>query len=90
MSITFSLKDSHLVSKNCKLSTNYVSSCCHFPLQMKKLCAKLEHFEELEMLLEKERLELERARQQVYADRIRYAEGQTATRASILRHPAPS
>jgi SWI/SNF related-matrix-associated actin-dependent regulator of chromatin subfamily C len=58
--------------------------------QMKKLYTKLEHFEELEMLLEKERLELERARQQVYADRLRYAEAQTATQTSLFRSPAPT
>lgn len=57
---------------------------------MKKLYTKLEHFEELEMLLEKERLEVERARQQVYADRLRYAEAQTASAKSLLRNPAPS
>jgi tRNA isopentenyl-2-thiomethyl-A-37 hydroxylase MiaE len=42
---------------------------------MKKLQSKLEHFEELEMLLEKERIEVDRVRQQVYADQLRYAEG---------------
>lgn len=57
---------------------------------MKKLYTKLEHFEELEMLLEKERLEVERARQQVYADRLRYAEAQTASQKSLFRSPAPN
>jgi len=57
---------------------------------MKKLYTKLEHFEELEMLLEKERVELERARQQVYADRLRYAEAQIATQKSPFRTPAPN
>ncbi|KAG0605244.1 hypothetical protein M758_9G042700 [Ceratodon purpureus] len=58
--------------------------------QMKKLYSKLKHFEELEMLLEKERLEVERARQQVYADRLRYAEAQTAMAKPLFRNPAPS
>jgi len=57
---------------------------------MKKLYSKLEHFEELEMLLEKERLEVERARQQVYADRLRYAELQTASAKSLFGSPGPS
>lgn len=57
--------------------------------QMKKLYSKLEHFEELGMLLEKERVEVERARQQVYAERLRYAEAQTPSAKALSRNPAP-
>ncbi|CAM6058725.1 unnamed protein product [Sphagnum tenellum] len=53
--------------------------------QMKKLQSKLEHFEELEMLLEKERIEVDRIRQQVYADQLRYAEGD-ATYPKLTSH----
>jgi hypothetical protein len=42
------------------------------------------------MLLEKERLEVERARQMVYADRLRYAEALTASGKSLFGSPAPS
>ena len=62
----------------------------HVFTQMKKLYSKLEHFEELEMLLEKERVEVERARQQVYAERLRYAEAQTASAKSVFRSPPRS
>jgi hypothetical protein len=64
--------------------------CEHVVVQMKKLYSKVEHFEELEMLLEKERLEVERARQMVYADRLRYAEALTASGKSLFGSPAPS
>lgn len=67
----------------------YYLTCSCTSMQMKKLYTKLEHFEELESLLEKERLEVERARLQVFADRLRYAEGQYATPKIVLRKPAP-
>lgn len=41
--------------------------------QIKKLQSKVEHFEELEFLLEKEHLQIEKARAQVLADWIRYS-----------------
>ncbi|CAM6128725.1 unnamed protein product [Calypogeia fissa] len=42
--------------------------------QLKRLHAKMEHFEELEMLVEKERLQLEQSRQLLYAHHIQFAE----------------
>lgn len=41
--------------------------------QLKKLQSKVEHFEELEFLLEREHLQIEKARTQVLADWIRYS-----------------
>ncbi|KAL3677040.1 hypothetical protein R1sor_026988 [Riccia sorocarpa] len=50
--------------------------------QLKALYAKLEHFEELELLLEKERLQVEQARQTLFAHQILSAE----SRLRLSRH----
>lgn len=42
--------------------------------QLKRLHSKMEHFEELEVLVEKERLQLEQARQLLYSHHIQFAE----------------
>ncbi|KAJ7558882.1 hypothetical protein O6H91_04G060100 [Diphasiastrum complanatum] len=57
--------------------------------QLKKLHSKLEHFEELEFLLEKERMQLEQARLQVFADRLKLAQQQFSVGSIPGQHRLP-
>lgn len=50
--------------------------------QMKALYAKLEHFDELEMLLERERIQIEQARQTQFLQQIQFTE----SRLHLTRH----
>ncbi|EFJ15406.1 hypothetical protein SELMODRAFT_445586 [Selaginella moellendorffii] len=58
--------------------------------QLKKLYSKLDHFEELEQLMDIERLQLQQMREQVFVDRLQLMRQQHASAATVAASAATS